>query len=282
MNVAAEGTGVVVDRVLCGPALDLLGALPAGAADLVYLDPPFNTGRRMAAANGAYVDSWPDLPAYLSFLRAAIVEIRRVLKATGSILLHCDWRTSHHLRLMLDGVFGEENFVNHLVWSYGLGGSSARRFARKHDDILFYGRSGEYWFDPPRVPATSHRMRGQFKKATDVLAIPAINNMALERVGYPTQKPLALLELLIAACSPRGGLVIDPFCGSGTALVAARRLGRRYLGTDVNPDAVHLAQQRLGAAGPHALTGVRRRSRGVGGRGGAMPQTLFGRGTSRS
>lgn len=245
-------------RIVPGDCLDVLEAIDPVSADLAYLDPPFNTGRTQRTPPGfagadapsaaSYEDCWTDMPAYLSFLRPRVEAVRRVLKPSASILLHCDWRTSHHLRLMLDEVFGAERFVNHLIWQYGLGGSSPRRFARKHDDILFYARSDEYYFHPPRVPATSQRMKGQMKKATDVLDIPAINNMAAERVGYPSQKPLALLEMLIEACCPPGGFVIDPFCGSGTTVLAARRLGCGALGIDTSEAAVAIARQRLEAA----------------------------------
>jgi DNA modification methylase len=220
---------------------------PGGAVDLAYLDPPFNTGRtRRGRGAASYPDAWPGVAEYLRFLRPRLGEVRRVLKPDGSILLHCDWRTCHHVRLLLDELFGERGFVNHLVWVYGLGGSSPRRFARKHDDILFYAAGPGYWFEPPLIPATSVRLRGAMKKATDVLDIPSINNMAAERVGYPTQKPLALLELLVCACCPPGGVVADPFCGSGTTLVAAARNGRGFVGVDSNPRAVELARRRLG------------------------------------
>lgn len=233
-----------LNQIVLGDCLPVLKTMPANRIDLVYLDPPFNTGKIHAATNGHYRDCWPDLRTYLDFMRPRIVQMRRVLKPSGSILLHCDWRTCHHFRLMLDELLGPENFVNHLIWSYGLGGSSPRRFARKHDDILFYSRSDRYYFDPPRVPATSQRMKGQLKKATDVLEIPAINNMAHERAGYPTQKPLALLEVLVNACCPPGGVVLDPFCGSGTTLVAAVQSGRKFIGIDSNPAAVKIARQR--------------------------------------
>jgi len=170
----------------------------------------------------------------------------------------------------LDDLLGPDRFVNHLIWSYGLGGSSPRRFARKHDDILFYCLDPAlYFFDPPRVPATSNRMKGKSKKATDVLRIPAlreipafatelleipsINNMAKERQGYPTQKPLALLDLLIGACCPMGGVVLDPCCGSGTTLVAAATAGRRAIGLDINPDAIAISTSRLAALTPSTL-----------------------------
>jgi DNA modification methylase len=239
-----------IDEVVCADCLDPLAALPPDTIDLAYLDPPFNTGRRHSATNGAYHDAWADVEAYLAFLRPRLEAVRGVLKPTGSILLHCDWRSSHHQRLVLDELFGASNFVNHLVWTYGLGGSSPRRFARKHDDILFYARGDDYYFDPPRVPATSNRMKGQLKKASDVIQIPAINNMALERTGYPTQKPVALLSLLVTACCPPGGIVLDPFCGSGTTLVAAAQSGRHYIGIDRNPDAIRIARQRLASHSP--------------------------------
>lgn len=252
------GTGITsapsLDTVHQCDNLDLLRRLDAGTVDLIYIDPPFNTGREQRGAirsdeedakPSRYPDAWPTIADYLAFMRPRLIEMHRVLRPTGSILLHCDWRTSHHFRLMLDEVFGAERFVNHLIWSYGLGGSSPRRFARKHDDILFYAKSDAYYFEPPRVKATSQRMRGQTKKATDVLDIPSINNMAAERTGYPTQKPLALLEVLIEACCPPGGVVADFFCGSGTTLVAAKRLERNWIGGDVSGEAVEIARRRL-------------------------------------
>jgi DNA modification methylase len=168
------------------------------------------------------------------------------MKPSANVLIHCDWRACHHIRVMMDDVLGAGNFVNHLVWAYGLGGSSPRTFARKHDDILFYRVSEAGWFEAPRVPATSRRMRGQTKKATDVLDIPSLNNMSRERTGYPTQKPLALLDVLVRACCPPGGLVLDPCCGSGTTLVAALRAGRRAAGFDVSEEAVRVATGRVG------------------------------------
>jgi len=228
--------------------LDL--ALEAESVDLLYADPPFNTGRTQAAGAGRYADSFESPQAWAAWLRERLEATLPALKPTASILLHIDWRTCHHARMVLDDLLGADRFVNHLIWSYGLGGSSPRRFARKHDDIQFYCHDPErYYYDPPMVPATSRRMRGEMKKATDVIDIPALNNMAAERVGYPTQKPLELLELLIDACCPGpeqdGGTVLDPVCGSGTTLVAATRLGRDAIGCDINPDAVAIAQQRL-------------------------------------
>ena len=230
--------------------LDLAPTLPEGSVDLLYADPPFNTGETKRGVGGVYNDAWPTTADWVRWIRARMEATLAAMKPTGCVLLHLDWRTSHHARLLLDDLLGPDRFVNHLVWSYGLGGSSPRRFARKHDDILFYSVDPRrYFFEPPMVPATSRRMRGEMKKATDVIDIPALNNMASERTGYPTQKPLALLEMLIGACCPPGGTVLDPVCGSGTTLVAAARSGRRVMGGDASEDAVKLTLERLAAAG---------------------------------
>jgi DNA modification methylase len=229
--------------------LEFAGSLEAGSVDLVYVDPPFATGKTQTGRGGRYADSWASLEDWVAWLRERVAATLPAMKETGTILLHIDWRTSHHARLVLDDLLGADRFVNHLVWSYGLGGSSPRRFARKHDDILFYCvEPDRYWFEAPLVPATSRRLDGQMKKATDVLSVASLNNMAGERTGYPTQKPLALLDLLVRACCPAGGLVVDPCCGSGTTLVAAAAAGRRFAGCDVNADAVEMARGRVAAA----------------------------------
>lgn len=232
--------------------LTLARSLSPASVDVCYIDPPFNTGMKRVATRPvkgrrvSYRDAWPTMEAYLAWLRERLEATVPLLKPTGNLLVHVDWRTSHRVRVVLDELLGPDRFVNHLIWSYGLGGSSPRMFARKHDDILFYCVDPErHYFDPPRVAATSRRMKGQTKKATDVLDIPAINNMAAERTGYPTQKPLALLELLVRACSPPGGTVLDPCCGSGTTLVAAKRLGRVGIGCDTSAAAVRLTRTRL-------------------------------------
>ncbi len=233
-------------------------ALLAGeSVHMVYADLPFNTGVRQqtppnakkrvkATESTSYADSWPTPRAYVEWLRERLEATLPALKPSATMLLHCDWRVCHHVRVLLDELLGADRFVNHLIWHYGLGGSSPRTFARKHDDILFYCLNPKkYYFEPPRVPATSQKLRGLSKKATDVLDIASINNMASERTGYPTQKPLALLELLVRACCPAGGVVLDPCCGSGTTLVAAERLGRGWIGFDSNPDAIKIARKRL-------------------------------------
>lgn len=259
--------------------------LPDGSVDLVYLDPPFNSGRkykllRGAPAPHAYNDTWtwnerrcrqlaaltshPHDPvaktlaalaailgpgstlAHLTMITPRLLEVRRILKTTGSVYLHCDSRLAAPLKLLADAVFGAENFLNHIVWCYGLGGSSRRRWPRKHDDLLFYAKSaGEHYFLADTVPAESHRMKGQLKKAPDWWTIPSLNNLARERVGYPTQKPQKLLERIVSSSCPPDGVVLDPFCGSGTTLAAAANLGRNWVGIDSSPVAVALAAQRL-------------------------------------
>lgn len=282
-----------------GDWLTLAPTLPPRSIDLLYTDPPFNTGRthttppnaskraaplpvpsaQSPVPSSSFSDTFPSTAAYIAWLRERLTATLPALKPSASILIHCDYRTSHHIRLLLDDLLGPDRFVNHLIWQYGLGGSSPRTFARKHDDILFYCLNPDlYYFDPPLVPATSNRLKGKMKKATDVfsvppspregdggwanespnapgvtisslLPIPSLNNMATERTGYPTQKPLQLLDLLIRATCPPGGTALDPTCGSGTTLVAATAAGRNAIGFDINHDAIHTATARLTQAG---------------------------------
>ena len=187
-----------------------------------------------------------DMLAYLSMMAPRLMELRRVLKPSGSIYLHCDQTASAHLRILMDSVFGPENFLNNVVWLYGLGGSSARYWPKKHDDILWYSReqNGQY-FKPAMVPATSNMMKGQLKKAPDYWDIATINNMAKERLGYPTQKPEALLKRIVASSCPEDGVVLDPFCGCGTTVVVAERLERQWRGIDITYLAVSLMKYRL-------------------------------------
>ena len=187
-----------------------------------------------------------DMLAYLSMMAPRLVELRRVLKPTGSIYLHCDWTASAHLRLLMDAVFAPGNFLNNVVWCYALGGSSARYWPRKHDDLLWYSKTKDgHYFEASRIPATSLRMKGEMKKALDWWPIPTINNMARERLGYPTQKPEALLERIVESSSKKGDVVLDPFCGGGTTPAAAQRLERQWIGIDITHLAITLTKHRL-------------------------------------
>ncbi len=273
-------------EVLEGDNLDVLDALladaeVAGHVALVYLDPPFGTGRDF----GAYDDRWEGgRHGLVEALRPRLERCHRLLAGDGSLLVHLDHRIAHLVAVLLDELFGPgareprkgepiAGFRNELIWTYGLGGSTATTYPRKHDTLLWYSKGATWTFAAPRMPARSMRMRGKTKKQLDVFLGPprlddldtptaiedaasssglgdvwdvaSLNNMAKERTGYPTQKPLALLEPLVRAHSREGELVVDPFCGSGTSLVAAVRAGRRAIGIDVSAEAVRVARGRL-------------------------------------
>lgn len=284
-----------LDVVLHGDNLVLLRAhIPDASIDLIYADPPFNSGHAYFATGRKHEgprfrDAWRwdaegyrhalggpdprlagalealrsvigecDALAYCAALAPCLSELRRALKPTGSLYLHCDAKMSAYLRLLLDALFGRGHFRNEIVWAYRTGGAGKRAFARKHDTILFYTASDAYTFHP-QTERVRYRKRffsvredenGFYADVLlrDVWEIPAVINVSAERTGYPTQKPLVLLERIVAASSNPGDVVLDPFCGSGTALVAARRQNRHWIGMDANADAVAIARQRLDGA----------------------------------
>ena len=210
-----------------------------------------------------------DLAAYLLNMAVRLMPMRRVLKPTGSIYLHCDPTASHYLKLVMDVIFGSPNFRNEVIWSYRTGGASKHWFAKKHDVLLFYtrasgknqGRKKAYTFNhakersystnaPPgfgAVPVYYDEYKRPYTMAgmRDVWDINAVGRTSSERLGYPTQKPIALLERLISASSNRGDLVLDPFCGCGTAVHAAENLGRRWVGVDISAFATGLIRERI-------------------------------------
>jgi site-specific DNA-methyltransferase (adenine-specific) len=198
--------------------------------------------------------------AYVSMMAPRLIELRRVLKPTGSIYLHCDPTASHYLKLIMDAVFGAENFQNEVIWHYQTGGASKRRFSRKHDTIFFYSKSSQWHFHGDRiaVPRTEKAMAraknpkgariaadDDMKNPNDVLLIQQMNPMARERLSYPTQKPEALLEQFILASSDPGDVVLDPFCGCGTTVAVAERLKRHWIGIDITYLAISLIKSRL-------------------------------------
>jgi DNA modification methylase len=241
------------NRLIWGDNLHVMRQLPSESIDLIYIDPPFFSGRQYNIIFGdqnevrSFTDIWEGgMPGYLIWLNARLYEMKRLLKKTGSIYVHCDWHASHYIKVEMDKIFGYENFLNEVVWCYGLGGSSNRYWPRKHDVILWYSKVKDgHFFEPDLVPATSMRMAGQLKKAPDYWDIPTINNMAKERIGYPTQKPEALLERIIKSSCPPGGIVGDFFCGGGTTPAVAQRLGRRWIACDQSRVAVAVTADRL-------------------------------------
>ena len=211
------------------------------------------------AANSVWAKR--DMGAFLCWLGVRLLEMHRVLHDDGSIYLHIDHTAHAWVKALMDAIFGWRNFRNEIVWCYALGGSSRKLWSKKHDTLLFYTKSDTYHFDKPSIPATSQRMKGQDKGMLDWWTdIPSLNNMAKERMGYPTQKPLALYERIIKASSNEGDMVLDPFCGCATTPIAAERLGREWVGMDIwdkAHDTVIDRLQKEGLAAPDGDTAGR-------------------------
>jgi len=209
-----------------------------------------------------------DMLAYLSMMAPRLKELRRVMKPSGSIYLHCDCTASHYLKLLMDAVFKPQNFQNEVIWWYRKWSKSTNHFLRNHDTILFYSKNPDHRFNILRVPlspSTLKRFGGKrqdfaddtrTRKITtdedseggfrpDVWSINLLPAAAAERLGYPTQKPVALLEIIVEASSKPGDIVLDPFCGCGTTLASAQRLGRKWIGIDITHLAITLIRHRL-------------------------------------
>jgi DNA modification methylase len=260
--------------VICRDSLEVLRDLEGSVIDLVYVDPPFATGRTRVGKGGAFDDAF-ELQEYMGWLRPRLVELHRVLKPTGSLFIHLDWRTVHYVKVELDQVFGLGGLVNEIIWCYSVGGKSSRFFGRKHDTILWYARGKEFAFYPDRIriprKAGSHMrvIRDESgreiqlkrdRKTGKVYAYPVhagkipedywtdietLNRGDRQRTGWPTQKPEALLARIVEATTKPGDLVADFFCGSGTTAVVAQRLGRRFLAVDSSPEAIAITRERL-------------------------------------
>ena len=277
-----------------GDNLDIMRGMNSDSVDLIYLDPPFNSKRDYAAPIGSksagahFKDTWglsdidvewlnliesnhPKLNhaikaamtksdmSYLIYMAPRFMEMRRILKPTGSIYLHCDPTMSHYLKMVMDTIFGKSNFVNEIIWRYKTGGMSKRWFGKKHDVILLYSKTNKYMFNPQKEKSYLTHKYGfnnvdilQDKDGfytmvgmRDVWDVPALRGNQPETTGYPTQKPLALLYRIIKASSNEGDMVFDPFCGCATTLVAAQFHERRWVGIDLSDVAVNLCKARI-------------------------------------
>ncbi len=326
-----KSSALVDTRVIyCGDNLEQLSKLPGHCVDLVYIDPPFNSNRNYEVFWGetkekrSFADRHASTQAYIEFMRPRCEQLHRVLKKTGSFYYHCDWHASHYVKVMLDQIFGENQFQNEIVWKRTSAHSSAKRYGPVHDVLLFYtasqqytwnkqyqpyspeyietffdqrdpdgtrwkrtdltgdgvrkGETGKVWrgidvtakgrhwayrpSDLEKLDAEGHihwpKKEGGMPRlkqyAKDLPGVPLqtvwtdirpLHNLAIERLGYPTQKPLALLDRILKASSNKGDIVLDAFCGCGTALVAAQELKRQWIGVDVSPTACRVMAKRL-------------------------------------
>ncbi len=268
----------------------VLTRLPTGAFDLVYMDPPFNTGRlqsRHTVAVAAdpeadrvgfggrryrsqrlrslsYDDDFAD---YLGFLEPRLLRVRELLAPHGTLYFHIDYREAHYCKLLLDELFGRDAFLNELIWAYDYGAKPRRRWPAKHDTILVYVRTpGAHHFDAEAVDREPYMAPGlvsaekaaRGKRPTDVWFHTIVPTAGREKTGYPTQKPEGVLRRMVAASSRRHGWCLDPFAGSGTLGAVCRELGRRYVLIDRNPVAIEVMRKRLGAVASSPATLARR------------------------
>lgn len=270
----------MINEILHGDCLFMLKRFPAKYVDLVYLDPPFFTQSKQTLKSKAlreysFTDSWDSIESYLDYLSLRLYEIRRVMKDTSAIFFHCDRNASHRIRVLLDEVFGYKHFVSEIIWTYRRWSTSTRSLLGSHQTIFMYARTVNYTFNNlyqdysettnldqilqrrerdrhgKSVYVTDSKGRTVLngpKKGvplSDTWEIPYLNPKARERCGYPTQKPIQLLERIILLASNENELILDPFCGSGTTMVASKLLNRNFVGIDSSREAVELSRQRL-------------------------------------
>jgi len=270
-----------LNRIVHGDNLEALRRMESGSVALIYVDPPFNTGRRQArqrirtvqdadgdrvgfggrryrterlaeGEGGGYADRFED---FVGFLRPRMEEARRVLTARGSLFFHIDYREVHYCKVMLDEVFGRPCFQNEIIWAYDYGARSTKRWPAKHDNILWYTRDPEkYTFhlgECDRIPYMAPGLVGAEKAArgktpTDVWWHTIVSPTGKEKTGYATQKPLGILERIVRVHSNPGEVVLDFFAGSGTTAEAAARNGRQFCMVDESAEAVAVMEKRLG------------------------------------
>jgi len=266
--------------VLFGDNLAHLKAMPSESVQLVYIDPPFNTGRRQTRGKSTttrsetgnrvgfkgqrydivrntvlgYDDEFAD---YWSFLEPRLEEAWRLLNETGTLYLHLDFREAHYAKVLLDALFGRENFLNEIIWAYDYGAKSKSRWPAKHDTILVYVKNPEkYYFDSTSVDREPYMAPGlvtpekvaKGKLPTDVWWHTIVSPTGTEKTGYPTQKPIGILRRIIQASSKPGDLVVDFFGGSGTTGFVAAQLDRRFILMDQNTEAIEVMRARFASA----------------------------------
>jgi site-specific DNA-methyltransferase (adenine-specific) len=278
--VTGEGANPGNDQILLGENLELLPGLPDGSFQLIYIDPPFNTGklqtrrtleavqdgegdrtgfqgrryRSTLLSQSSYRDTFED---YLAFLEPRLKHAHRLLRPDGSFYFHIDYREAHHCKLLLDEIFGRECFLNEIIWAYDYGARTKRRWPAKHDTILVYVKDPDaYYFDSEQVDREPYMAPGlvsaekaaRGKLPTDVWWHTIVPTAGHEKTGYPTQKPEGILRRIVEASSRPGDWCLDFFAGSGTLGAVAAALGRHYVLIDSNPQAVEIMRKRLAAA----------------------------------
>jgi len=284
----------VTDQILLGENLELLPSFAAASFQLVYIDPPFNTGKLQARktlravqdpdgrragfqgrrystqllSESSYRDCFDD---YLAFLAPRLAEARRLLAREGTLYFHIDYREAHHCKLLLDEIFGRECFLNEIIWAYDYGARTKRRWPAKHDTILVYVKDpSAYFFDSAEVDREPYMAPGlvtaekatKGKLPTDVWWHTIVPTNGREKTGYPTQKPEGIVRRMVQASTRPGDWCLDFFAGSGTLGAVAGQLGRRYVLIDSNPKAVEIMRARLGDTLPGAQGRALARSHG--------------------
>jgi site-specific DNA-methyltransferase (adenine-specific) len=264
-------------RVIQGDNLSVLKSIPSESIQLIYVDPPFNTGRVQSRGSSkttrtetgnrigfkgqryeivketilSYDDEFKD---YWGFLEPRLEEAWRLLNETGTLYLHLDYREAHYAKVLLDALFGRECFLNEIIWAYDYGGKAKSRWPSKHDTILVYVKNPDkYYFNNESVDREPYMAPGlvtpekvaKGKLPTDVWWHTIVSPTGKEKTGYPTQKPLGILRRVIQASSKEGDLVLDFFAGSGTTGAAAAELGRNFILVDQNPESIEVMKQRF-------------------------------------
>ncbi|VXD15231.1 putative Site-specific DNA-methyltransferase (adenine-specific) [Planktothrix serta PCC 8927] len=267
--------------ILQGDCFDIVQRMQSNSVNLIYLDPPFFTQKQQSLKTRdrqlefSYNDLWESEQDYAKFIHDRLAVLYHILREDGSIFVHCDTHANYMIRVILNHIFGHDNFRSEIIWSYKRWSNSKKGLLPAHQTIFFYSKTNQFTFNPIYCHYSEStnvdqilqkRTRDEYGKAvyarddegeiiaadpkkgvplSDVWEIPYLNPKAKERVGYPSQKPILLLEQIIELASNPGDIVLDPFCGSGTTIIAAKLLNRSGIGIDISPDAVQLSKDRL-------------------------------------